>query len=89
MFKWIKDVPQALAIVGSIVPLIQLLVRTAETPGMGPQKKAEVIKGIKNTLEELNVTETLQDLVLTFVGGVIEVYVWVQNVIGFFVHKKE
>ena len=89
MLEWVKHIPDAVKILGSLLTFIQLLVRTAETPGHGPEKQAAVLKGVEDTLDEHNVDKPLQNVVLRLAKGVISVYVCVQNFMGFFSHKKE
>jgi len=89
MFEWIKDAARAISIVTAIKPLIELLVNTVETPGHGPEKKAEVLKGIKDTLTGLSVSESIQTIVLAIASGLIEVIVFALNIAGLFKHKEE
>lgn len=87
--EWIKNIVSALAIVKAIQATVEMFVREAETPGHGPEKKAAVMKGVKNTLEELKVAEPVQFLVLAIVSGLIEVYVVFLNITRFFKHSNE
>lgn len=89
MLEWLKLIPEAVKILGGLLSFIQLLVKTAETPGHGPEKQEAVLKGIKDTLDEHGVDEALQTAVLGLAKAVIGVYVCVQNFIGFFTHRKE
>jgi len=89
LFDWLKDIGKAIAIVQAIRPLIDLLVNAAETPGHGPEKKAEVLKGIKDTLTGLSVSESIQTIVLAIASGLIEVIVFALNIAGLFKHKEE
>lgn len=87
--EWIKNIVSALAIVKAIQATVEMFVREAETPGFGPEKKAAVMKGVKNTLEELKVAEAVQFLVLAIVSGLIEVYVAFLNISKFFKQLKQ
>ena len=89
LFDWIKDMVKAVSIVTAIKPLIELLVNSAETPGYGPEKKAIVLKGIKDALTGLNVSESIQTIVLAIAGGVIETIVFVLNITKMFRHKGD
>jgi len=89
MLGWLKLIPDAVKILAGLLTFIQLLVRTAETPGFGEKKQEGVLKGIKDTLNEHSVDEPLQESVLSLAKAVIGVYVFILNVTGFFSHKKE
>ncbi len=89
MLEWLKHVPKAVTILTSLLTFIQLLVKTAETPGHGPEKQEAVLKGVKDTLIEHDVPEPVQTVVLGLAKVVIAVYVCVQNFIGFFNHSDE
>ena len=87
MLEWLKHVPAAVKILNGLLSFIQLLVRTAETPGFGPQKREGVLKGIGDTLTEHEVDAGTQTVVLGLAKAVIGVYVFIQHAIGFFDHK--
>lgn len=89
MFEWIKNLPKAVGIVTSLIPLIQLLMKSAETPGFGPEKKKVVLKGLKDFLVKEKVAEPLAKLVLIIASGLIEVYVFVFNVTDWLKHKDD
>jgi len=89
MLDWIKNIGAALAIVEAIKKTVEMFVREAETPGFGSEKKAAVMKGVRNTLRELDVTEPVEFLVLAIVSGLIEVYVMFLNITTFFKRSTE
>lgn len=89
MLEWIKNIGVALTIVEAIKTTVEMFVREAETAGFGPEKKAAVMKGVKNTLKELEVAEAVQFLVLAIFSGLIEVYVMFLNISKFFKHTDE
>jgi len=87
--EWIKNIVSALAIVEAIRATIILFINASEVPGHGPEKKAVVLKGIKDTLTELEVAEPIQVIVLAITSGLIDIYVMVLNITGMFKHTTE
>jgi hypothetical protein len=88
MFEWIKDIAKGLAIIEAIRPVILLFINSGETPGHGPEKKAAVLKGVKDVLVELEVPEPIQKIVVAIAAGLVELYVMVLNITGMFTHGE-
>ena len=89
MLEWIKNIGAALAIVEAIRATVVMFINAAEAPGHGPEKKAGVLKGIKNLLTENEVEEPIQKIVLGIVGGLIDLYVMALNFMEIFKHGEE
>ena len=82
MFKWIGYLKYLTA----VIPLVNALIEAVETPGMGEEKKATVMKGIKKALENLHAPKAAADMVLGFCDWFIDTIVWIKNVAGHFLH---
>lgn len=84
MLGWIQTVFKALALVSTVVGIV-------ERPGEGAQKKAEVIEKVRESLPNLiPMPKWVRDLFLDskFLGWAVDTVVWAANRYGFFGHTS-
>lgn len=77
-----------------LIPVIESLIRTIETPGNGPEKRATVIAATMAVLDVVLklsglkiLTPEQEAMIAGYIGTIVDIIVGVFNKTGKFVHK--
>jgi len=83
------NILKLLGIIGSIIPIILVLIKEFETPGFGAEKKKVILDSIGlfyDKLAESNPLPISKEKLLGIAGSFIDIAVAFFNVVGWFKH---
>lgn len=85
------NILKLLGIIGSIIPIILVLIKEFETPGFGAEKKKVILDSIGlfyDKLAESNPLPISREKLLGIAGSFIDIAVAFFNVVGWFKHTN-
>lgn len=85
------NILKLLGVIGSIIPIILVLIKEFETPGFGKEKKQVILDSIGlfyDKLADNNPLPISKEKLLGIAGSFIDIAVAFFNVVGWFKHKN-
>lgn len=87
--EYLKWLPNALKLIGALIPLVKGLVEGFETPGHGEEKKQAVLEAVEKVIDQAGAPEGIKTFALWVVGFVIDAIVAIKNAVGEFKRSVE
>ena len=75
---------ELLGLLVGLIPVIVTLMKQAETPGFGAEKKKAVLDAVGLIYDTVGITAISKDKLLGIVGGLCDIFVGLFNLAGWF-----